>query len=86
LNSSSVLLLEEVDLEEKGYENGSQLMNYLDVSLDVNIGDTFNARSLDNLWLGYSLHHRSAVFESSSMFGRMKGGSNYNTVYLQWHF
>jgi len=83
---SSLTYIEKVDLEEKGYTNGSHLLNYLDFSVDVNLGDTFNAPSLDKLWLGYSLHHRSAIFESSSMFGRIKGGSNYNTVYLQWHF
>jgi outer membrane protein len=83
---SSLTYIEEVEIEEKGYTNGSHLLNYLDFSLDLNLGDTFNAPSLDKLWLGYSLHHRSAIFESSSMFGRIKGGSNYNTVYMQWHF
>ena len=34
----------------------------------------------------HSKHHRSAIFETASHFGRIKGGSNYNTVYLQWHF
>ncbi|MEH6451895.1 MAG: MipA/OmpV family protein [Psychromonas sp.] len=83
---SDITYIEQQDIEEKGYKNGSQLLNYLDFSIDVNLGDTFNARSLDNLWLGYSVHHRSAIFESNSMFGRIKGGSNYNTIYLQWHF
>ncbi|MDB1123499.1 MipA/OmpV family protein [Vibrio sp. kj40-1] len=69
----------------KGYEP-SQLLNYLDVSFDVNLGDLFSKRDWNNLWLGYSLHHRSAIFESSSQFGRIKGGSNYNTVYLQVDF
>lgn len=83
---SSLTYLEQLEIEEKGYENGSNLLNYLDFSLDLNLGDTFNAPSLDKVWLGYSIHHRSAIFESSSMFGRIKGGSNYNTIYLQWHF
>ena len=65
---------------------GSQILNYLDFTLDINLGDLFNAPDLDKLWLGYSIHHRSAIFETSSMFGRSKGGSNYNTIYLQWHF
>jgi len=65
---------------------GSQILNYLDFSLDINLGDLTTAKALDKVWLGYSIHHRSAIFESSSMFGRSKGGSNYNTVYLQWHF
>ncbi|GLS90880.1 MltA-interacting MipA family protein [Psychromonas marina] len=65
---------------------GSKILNYLDFTLDINVGDVFNNQSLNKLWLGYSIHHRSAIFESSSMFGRSKGGSNYNTIYLQWHF
>ena len=73
-------------INRKGYDNASKFLNYLDFSLDVNLADLTTLRSLDKLWLGYSIHHRSAIFESSSLFGRIKGGSNYNSVYLQWHF
>ncbi|MEF1278236.1 MipA/OmpV family protein, partial [Vibrio fortis] len=55
-------------------------------SADVNLGDLLNKNSLSNLWLGYSLHHRSGIFTSTSAFGRIKGGSDYNSLYLQWHF
>jgi len=79
--------IEERDIVDKHhYAQASKLLNYLDFSLDVNLGDITTAKELDNLWLGYSIHHRSAIFEDSSLFGRIKGGSNYNTVYLQWHF
>jgi len=61
-------------------------MNYLDFSLDINLGELFGLKDLSTLWLGYSIHHRSSIFENASHFGRIKGGSNYNTVYLQWHF
>lgn len=77
-----ITYMEGKSMADKGYET-SQLLNYLDVSYDVNLGDLFNKRDWNNIWLGYSLHHRSAIFESSSQFGRIKGGSNYNTVYLQ---
>ncbi|MDF5089150.1 MipA/OmpV family protein, partial [Vibrio parahaemolyticus] len=43
-------------------------------------------KSWNNMWVGYSLHHRSAIFESASQFGRIKGGSNYNTIYFQFEF
>lgn len=66
--------------------SNSQILNYLDFSLDVNLGDVTTLKALNKLWLGYSIHHRSAIFETSSLFGRSKGGSNYNSVYLQWHF
>lgn len=63
----------------------SKLLNYLNFTLDINLGDIFTEK-LDKAWLGVGIHHRSAIFESSSRFGRIKGGSNYNTVYLQWDF
>ncbi|MGR5129940.1 MipA/OmpV family protein [Photobacterium swingsii] len=82
---TDVTYIERTELADKGYET-SKLLNYIDLSLDVNIGDLINNRSLDNVWLGYSMHHRSAIFEQASQFGRIKGGSNYNTVYLQFDF
>lgn len=77
--------IEASEMQEKGYRS-SNTMNYLDLSIDVNIGDLLNYPKLNNIWLGYSLHHRSAIFESSSWYGRIKGGSNYNTLYVQYDF
>lgn len=81
----NVTYLEETDNNGNDYKS-SKLMNYLDVSVDVNIGDLINKPSYKHLWLGYSLHHRSAIFETSSRFGRIKGGSNYNTIALTYEF
>ncbi len=81
--------VERNELEAKGYEP-SQLLNYLDFSLDLNLGDLFGwigaEETLDRTWLGYGIHHRSAIFESAQQFGRIKGGSNVQTVYLQYDF
>ena len=82
---SSLTHIEGSEIEEKGYKP-SKLLNYLDFSLDVNMGDLFNSHNMRNMWLGYAIHHRSGIFETSSAFGRIKGGSNYQTIYLQWHF
>ncbi len=78
-----ITYIERLDGEPKGYKM-SHLNFYLDLSADINLN--FMSESLDGLWLGAAVHHRSSVFEASSLFGRIKGGSNYNTVYLQWHF
>ncbi len=75
--------IERLDGEPKGYKM-SHLNFFLDLSADVNLG--FFGKSFESLWLGAAVHHRSSVFEASSLFGRIKGGSNYNTAYLQWHF
>lgn len=70
-------------LVSKGYEP-SHLMNYLDFSIDINIGDIFASKSLKPLWIGYSIHHRSSIFETAQQFGRISGGSNFNTIHAQW--
>ena len=77
--------MEQREMDNKGYR-ASNAMNFIDISIDFNIGDLFNATAMRDLWFGYSLHHRSSIFETSSAFGRIKGGSNYNTVYLQYDF
>lgn len=81
----SLTYIENEEMKSKGY-NPSNLLNYLDFSVDVNVGDLFNSNDLNNVWIGYSLHHRSAIFEKASQYGRIKGGSNYNTLYLQVDF
>ncbi|WP_019028580.1 MipA/OmpV family protein [Colwellia piezophila] len=82
---SNVTYIEETEMIEKGYRP-SELMNFIDISFDINLGDIFNVRALNETWLGYSMHHRSSIFEKASQFGRIKGGSNYNTVYVQFDF
>ena len=77
--------VEKAELDRKE-SSENRLMNYIDISFDINVGDLFNSRDLDSLWVGYSMHHRSSIFEKSSQFGRIKGGSNYNTVYMQFDF
>ncbi|MEZ8304158.1 MipA/OmpV family protein [Vibrio splendidus] len=81
----SITYIEGSEMDRKGY-TASHLLNYLDFSFDVNVGDLIGKNDLNNLWFGYSLHHRSAIFENASQFGRIKGGSNYNTVYFQYEF
>ncbi|MCF6206920.1 MAG: hypothetical protein L3J47_08550 [Sulfurovum sp.] len=75
--------IEDIDMDPG--EISSKLLQYLDFSVDLNLGDLFG-EPVEDLWLGYGIHHRSAVFEQSSQYGHFKGGSNYNTVYLQYHY
>ena len=77
--------IEQREMDEKGYR-ASKLMNYLDLTVDFDLGDAFGISDLDESFLGVGIHHRSSIFESSSAFGRIKGGSNYLSVYLQHHF
>ncbi len=83
--AAEVTHIEQVEMDEKEIEASKWLL-YLDFSLDLDLGQALRLDALDDVWLGYAIHHRSGIFGSSSMFGNIKGGSNYNTVYLQYHF
>ncbi len=77
--------VEKAEMERKNYRP-SNLMNYLNFSLDFNIGDIFGGKQLKRLWLGYTIHHRSSIFESAQQFGRIKGGSNFQQFHFLWNF
>lgn len=64
-------------MDKKGYRS-SKFMNYLDITADFSLGDTFGVAAMNDVFLGIGIHHRSSIFESSSAFGRIKDGSNYN--------
>lgn len=83
--SETVSDLEQREMDAKGYRS-SKLMNYIDVTADFSLGDVFSAKTLNDVFLGIGVHHRSSIFEASSAFGSIKGGSNFNSVYLQYHF
>ncbi len=83
--AAEVSYIEQIEMDDKEIEASKWLL-FLDFSLDLDLGETLGIEALDDVWLGYSIHHRSGIFGSSSMFGNIKGGSNYNSVYLQYHF
>ncbi|CAH0990726.1 hypothetical protein SIN8267_00821 [Sinobacterium norvegicum] len=63
--------------------NTSHLLNYLDYSWDVSIGDIFRQKDLKDCFFGFSIHHRSGIFASSDLYGNVNGGSNVNTLYVE---
>lgn len=83
---NEVSWIESTDIEEDGNVADSNLLNYLDFSVGINLGDLFFTKSMDDVWLGYNIHHRSGIFSKSAQFGRVSGGSNYPGVYLQIHW
>ena len=78
--TSGVLLCESMEAEEKK-DNTSKFLNYLDISLDVDLGKMFDYKPLRNTYLGYAIKHRSGVF---TLYNNVShGGSNYNTLYIE---
>ena len=82
---SEVTYIEKTDVNKDGFKE-SKVLNFLDFSVDVNLGDLFFTDSMNKFWLGINVHHRSGIFSYSSQYGRVSGGSNYPSCHLQMHF
>ena len=61
----------------------SKFLNYLDISLDIDLGKLFGSQALQNSYLGYTLKHRSGIF---GLINGVSGGSNYNTISIEKNF
>ena len=61
----------------------SRVLNYLDPTIDVSVGDLIGSRVLKDTYLGFGVSHRSGIFGSSSLLGNVNGGSNYIYTYLE---
>ena len=77
-----VPLVEAQDQARRGRET-SKLLNYLDPSIDVSVGDLIGSRDLSETYVGVGVSHRSGIFGSSQILGNINGGSNYFYAYLE---
>ncbi len=80
-----ITYIEQQEMDRKEYQ-ASNLLNYLDYNLDIDLGYFFGGSFFEDLWIGYSVHHRSGIYGTAQQFGRINGGSNYPSIYLQKHF
>jgi outer membrane protein len=64
----------------------SKLLNYLDPTIDVNVGDLFRSERWKHTYFGLGISHRSGIFASSRLLGSVDGGSNYIYTYLESSF
>jgi len=81
--AQKVPFVEQRDQTLRG-RNSSKLLNYLDPSIDVSVGDLFGVRTLRETYLGVGVSHRSGIFGTSQVMGNVNGGSNYLYSYLEW--
>ena len=65
-------------------DNQSKFLNYLDISFDFDVGKLFRVKSLEHLYFGYLIKHRSGFHGVYN--GVADGGSNYNSLYLEKNF
>ncbi len=77
------LYVEKLEAEKKG-GNLSHFMNYLELSLDFDVGRLVKYKPLNDVYLGVVIKHRSGVF---GLINNVKhGGSNYDAVYIEKNF
>ena len=71
------------EVSSQGSQTTSRLLQLLDPTIDVNLGDLLGSRALKTTYLGFGVLHRSGVFGASRLFGNVNGGSNYIYTYLE---
>ncbi|WP_092005282.1 MipA/OmpV family protein [Polaromonas sp. OV174] len=64
-------------------KTSSRMLNFLDPTLDVSLGDLIGSRALKETYIGFGVSHRSGFFGSSRLLGNVNGGSNYIYTYLE---
>jgi outer membrane protein len=65
-------------------QNTSRVLNYLDPTIDISVGDLIGSRALKETYFGFGASHRSGIFGSSRLLGNVNGGSNYIYTYVEW--
>ncbi len=81
--AQKIPFVEARDQENRG-RNTSKILNYLDPSIDVSVGDLVGVRSLRETYAGFGVSHRSGIFGTSQLLGNVSGGSNYIYSYVEW--
>ncbi len=75
--------VERIEADENS-DNNSNILNYLEVSFDFDIGRLLHVKSLKDTYLGYTLKHRSGIYGLINNVER--GGSNYNMLHIETNF
>lgn len=83
--AQEVPYVEQVDAENNEAKEGAtaRLLNYLDISMDVDIGRLIRVDAMRDLYLGYTIKHRSGV---KGLYSGVHRGSNYLMVTLEKNF
>ena len=66
-----------------GPKPASRILQSLDPTIDVSLGDLLGYRPLRQTYFGFGVSHRSGVFGSSRLLGNVNGGSNYIYTYIE---
>jgi outer membrane protein len=72
-----------VEVDDAEGDPKSKFLNYLDISADFDLGRLIRVESLRDVYLGYTIKHRSGIF---GLFKHVHGGSNYNMLTIEKNF
>ena len=81
--TSSVLNTEKYEADGKN-DNNSKFLNYLDITVDFDVGRMVGYKPMHDTYIGWAIKHRSGIYGLINNVRR--GGSNYNTIYLEKKF
>lgn len=81
--TTSLLEAERYESSQDGGDT-SKFLNYLDISIDFDIGKLIQYKAMEGTYFGILLKHRSGIFGLINNVA--DGGSNYNSIYLERNF
>lgn len=82
--TSDIIRVEALEAATTTDGKTSRFLNYLDISVDFDFGRVIRYKPLYDIYIDVALKHRSGVF--GLINGVTKGGSNYNSIYLEKNF
>ena len=82
--TSDIIRVEQLEADTTTDSKTSPFLNYLDITADFDFGKLIRYKPLDETYIGVALKHRSGVF--GLINGVTKGGSNYNSIYIEKNF
>ena len=75
-----------IEVSSQAGKTTSRLLQYLNPTLDISLGDLLGVRSLKETYIGFGVSHRSGIFGASRLLGNVSGGSNYIYSYIESAF
>ena len=82
--TSDIIRVELLEAQTTEDSKTSYFLNYLDISADFDFGKLIHYKPLYETYIGIALKHRSGIF--GLINGVTKGGSNYNSMYIEKNF
>ena len=75
---------DEVNEDPNDVSSSARFLNYLDITVDFDVGKLIDYKPMHDTYLGYLLEHRSGV---AGLINNVDhGGSNYNAFYIEKKF